>query len=782
MLSINTNFSSLIAQSSMKTSTNKLNQAIERMSTGYKFNHAKDNAANYSISTNMTTKINAYQVAEENAAMGLDMLATANGTLDLIQDKLARLRALAVQSANGTYGNQSKEAINTEANALVDEIERIYNTSEYNGINLLNNDKNTVGPTDPPQAMYNGFIAKIEKRDTSSMTKLSEVTDTTVALADGEYSISTAQELATLATMTNAGLISEGDTFVLAKDIDLAQWCADHAGDGGWTPIGLTSSGQFAGTFDGNGYKITNLKINATANFASLFGRATGLIKNVGVENVDIYSTGACVAGLVAFASNVENCYTTGKIETTNYTVGGLIGQLNASTVDEAVKDCYSTCNVIAGKTAGNTSNAGGLIGSVVAAFTGKIVNCFAVGDVSGEGFSVGGLIGRSRTAEISNCYATGNEISVGIDNAQAGGLIGTLNGGTISNCYATGNVSGVGNWAGGLIGANNSTDTSIENSYATGNVSSRGDCVGGLIGGNHAGMLTITSSYCTGDVSGGSHVGGLIGINNTGTLTITSSYCTGNVFGGTYNTGGFCGYVNNDTALEMNSCYFSGYVKGGTGDASGIVGYLAGNGSLALKNCYMLGDYENVDAVFVYAGSANNQLTVENCYYRSDYDLNETALFKKNDDTILTFDSVQACGRDEPFGARDSISIGMQIGIDSSDSSRLDLETSFNLMYLSNMRAIGLGSFDFTANIDYLNNIILAKQVEYGAAQNRLESALDEIYIRYDNLVSSRSTLRDADMAELSSTYIQQQILQQASATLLATANQSPAIALQLI
>ena len=78
--------------------------------------------------------------------------------------------------------------------------------------------------------------------------------------------------------------------------------------------------------------------------------------------------------------------------------------------------------------------------------------------------------------------------------------------------------------------------------------------------------------------------------------------------------------------------------------------------------------------------------------------------------------------------------------------------------------------------------NKVSSTRGNLGAMQNRLESVLDEIAIQYENLVSSRSTLRDADMAELSSTYIQQQILQQASATLLATANQSPSIALQLI
>ncbi len=68
------------------------------------------------------------------------------------------------------------------------------------------------------------------------------------------------------------------------------------------------------------------------------------------------------------------------------------------------------------------------------------------------------------------------------------------------------------------------------------------------------------------------------------------------------------------------------------------------------------------------------------------------------------------------------------------------------------------------------------------GALQNRLESVLEEISIKYDNLVSSYSTIKDADVAEESSEYIRNQILQQAATTLMATANQTPAIALQLL
>ena len=73
-MKINTNLSSLIVQSCLKASTNGLNTAIERMTTGFKINHAKDNVANYSINTKLSSKISAYQVAEDNAMMGLELV------------------------------------------------------------------------------------------------------------------------------------------------------------------------------------------------------------------------------------------------------------------------------------------------------------------------------------------------------------------------------------------------------------------------------------------------------------------------------------------------------------------------------------------------------------------------------------------------------------------------------------------------------------------------------------------------------------------------------------
>ena len=199
MLNINTNLSSLIVQSNLKLSTNGLNTAIERMTSGFKINHAKDNAANYSINTNLSTKIRAYQVAEDNAMMGLDMVQSANSGLSQVSDILARLRSLEMSVQNGTYGKDSLSAVNKEARALTAEISRILNNTEY-GDKLF---------TTPSRETRSGFVNEVVHRDTSAMTTLESV-DETVKLTSGTYSISSAKELAKLATMTNNGLIERG--------------------------------------------------------------------------------------------------------------------------------------------------------------------------------------------------------------------------------------------------------------------------------------------------------------------------------------------------------------------------------------------------------------------------------------------------------------------------------------------------------------------------------------------------------------------------------------------
>ena len=144
-MKINTNLSSLIVQSNLKASTNGLNTAIERMSTGFKINHAKDNAANYSINTMLSSKLSSYKIAQDNVYMGLDMVMTAMDSLDLISSHLSRMRDLAEQAANGTYGASSLQSIQSEINARSDEITRLVSNTEFNNVKLFDGEPERTG-------------------------------------------------------------------------------------------------------------------------------------------------------------------------------------------------------------------------------------------------------------------------------------------------------------------------------------------------------------------------------------------------------------------------------------------------------------------------------------------------------------------------------------------------------------------------------------------------------------------------------------------------------------
>ena len=136
-LTINTNLSSLIAQRSLNNATNAMNTSIERMTTGYKINHSKDNAAGYSIANIWDTQISSLDVAADNAATGMDLLTTAEETYGLLTSHLQRVRDLTEQAANGTYGSASLKAIQSEVYARLQEISRISANAEFNGIKLM---------------------------------------------------------------------------------------------------------------------------------------------------------------------------------------------------------------------------------------------------------------------------------------------------------------------------------------------------------------------------------------------------------------------------------------------------------------------------------------------------------------------------------------------------------------------------------------------------------------------------------------------------------------------
>lgn len=136
MITFGTDVADLILQRTLYDNTVGLNSSIERMTSGYKVNHAKDNAANFSIITDLNTQISSMLQVQQNAEDGLSMLQTAEGGLAEIEELLQRLRSLATQASNCNYGEQSREAMQAEADQIIEQIGQIRESMEYNGLNM----------------------------------------------------------------------------------------------------------------------------------------------------------------------------------------------------------------------------------------------------------------------------------------------------------------------------------------------------------------------------------------------------------------------------------------------------------------------------------------------------------------------------------------------------------------------------------------------------------------------------------------------------------------------
>ena len=390
MINLNTNLGALIVQSNLKTSTNGLNIAIERMTTGFKINHAKDNAAGYSIATKLSSQLSSYDVALDNASMGLDMLTTAQDSLDLITSHYQRMRDLAEQAANGTYGADSLKAIQSEIDARKAEIERIVANTEYNSIKF--------------------FAQETEPEVTIDESK--RVINQTTFTKGETYFVTNSDDLVKLQDLVNSGVDTTDVTFELTSNIDMTGITFRGIGTagGGVNQSSPDLTKVFKGDFKGNNHVISNLTINTTEKAVGLFGYVeAGSIDSIGLENCDISGT---------------------------IGVGGLVGDI----VDGSITNSYATGRVT------GFSAVGGLAGGIV---DGSITNSYSTGSVTGTDY-VGGLVGGTEGGSITNSYATGSV--KGTD--YVGGLVGlavfspTING--YFDTQKTGQTKGVGGVVGG--------------------------------------------------------------------------------------------------------------------------------------------------------------------------------------------------------------------------------------------------------------------------------------------------------------------------------------------
>ncbi|MBR4776016.1 MAG: flagellin [Lachnospiraceae bacterium] len=134
---INHNISALQTNAHMRRTDNALDKAMERLSSGYKINKASDDAAGMAISRKMKTQLAGLERASMNCSDGISVIQTAEGALNEVSSILQRCRELAVQSADDTYSDDDRAAVQQEIDQLMEEIQRISETTEFNTKTLL---------------------------------------------------------------------------------------------------------------------------------------------------------------------------------------------------------------------------------------------------------------------------------------------------------------------------------------------------------------------------------------------------------------------------------------------------------------------------------------------------------------------------------------------------------------------------------------------------------------------------------------------------------------------
>lgn len=145
MTTINTNTQASGARQALVENQRSLSSAMEKLSTGYRINSASDDAAGIAIGNKLTTQIRSLDVAVRNANDGISMLSTADGATNTMSSMLIRMRELSIQSANDTYSQSDRDALQSEFLQLQEQTEDVINNTSWNGMKLLKGEAGSGG-------------------------------------------------------------------------------------------------------------------------------------------------------------------------------------------------------------------------------------------------------------------------------------------------------------------------------------------------------------------------------------------------------------------------------------------------------------------------------------------------------------------------------------------------------------------------------------------------------------------------------------------------------------
>ena len=334
MTVINTNIAATITANAMKENQRSMETTMERLATGLRVNSAKDDAAGLAIGTKMDSQIRGYSQAVRNANDGISMLQTADGAAAQITNLLQRMRELAVQGQNDTNSTTDLANLNEEFVALGTEIERIADTTQFNGANLMNSSQSkvvTIGANEDDIITLAFGDFQLESGGTSTLgvdkaiMTVTDVTDlgadssdaaaSTITLVDTDgNSLTITQEHAA----NNAGASGFGDITLaeLATEISTVIDAATA-----FAQLDVTASA------DGSGLTFTQ-EAGGTVGLASVTFQDEGVLTSKTVTNTVYGNSGSAAspmaADLTAYDAAGTHVQTAGTIQKLDNAITGV--------------------------------------------------------------------------------------------------------------------------------------------------------------------------------------------------------------------------------------------------------------------------------------------------------------------------------------------------------------------------------------------------------------------------------------------------------------------------
>lgn len=161
---INYNVSAMLTNNALANNDDFLSKSLQRLSSGLKINGAKDNPSGLAISKRMNAQLEGLHMANQNSSDGVSIIETADGALTEVTEMVQRINELTVQAANGTMNDEDRQVIQDEIAQLKDEIERVADTTEFNGQKLLNGEYSLKGYTSEEGITVNTFSDTTEAK------------------------------------------------------------------------------------------------------------------------------------------------------------------------------------------------------------------------------------------------------------------------------------------------------------------------------------------------------------------------------------------------------------------------------------------------------------------------------------------------------------------------------------------------------------------------------------------------------------------------------------------